>query len=141
MTNDKIIVQHIDHVTIVISDLEATRDFYVDVLGMEEVPRPAFSFPGIWFQAGTTLIHATLESDEAGQAGWGGRGVRVTSRGHHFAFCVADADASAEVLRKRGIPIASGPQTRPDGAVQVYLNDPDGHLIELFSMPETLPEI
>ena len=136
MTNDKIDVQHIDHVTVVVSDLDTTHDFYVNVLGMRQVARPAFSFPGLWFQAGETLVHATLQSDEAGRAGWGDRDVRIISRGHHFAFLVADAAAAADVLRERGVSIASGPQTRPDGAVQVYLHDPDGHLIELFSMPD-----
>ena len=37
-------VQSLDHVTIVVKDLAATRRFYVDVLGMDEVARPNFSF-------------------------------------------------------------------------------------------------
>ena len=84
----------IDHVTLVIADMDASRKFYVDLLGLEEVPRPAFGFPGAWFQAGTTQIHATLESPEAGQSGWGERGATQVSRGHHFAFEVDDANAS-----------------------------------------------
>src|SRR5262249_50070306 len=50
-------VKSIDHVTLVVKDLERSRRFYVDVLGMREVPRPAFSFTGLWFQAGKTQIH------------------------------------------------------------------------------------
>lgn len=50
-------VKSLDHVTLVVKDLELSRRFYVDGLGMREVPRPAFSFPGSWFQAGPTLIH------------------------------------------------------------------------------------
>src|SRR5437588_4399821 len=38
-------VRSIDHVTLVVQDLERSRNFYVQTLGMREVPRPGFSFP------------------------------------------------------------------------------------------------
>ena len=64
-------VRSLDHVTIVVKDLAATRRFYVELLGMDEVTRPNFSFAGQWFQAGSTLIHTNLETDETGPAGTG----------------------------------------------------------------------
>lgn len=36
------------HVAIKTNDLDATRRFYRDVLGMVEVARPEFGFPGAW---------------------------------------------------------------------------------------------
>ena len=33
-------------------DERRAKRFYVDFLGMQEVPRPAFDFPGTWFQSG-----------------------------------------------------------------------------------------
>ena len=56
-----IAVKSLDHATLVVKDLDRSRRFYVDVLGMREVPRPAFSFAGSWFQAGATQIHLILE--------------------------------------------------------------------------------
>src|SRR4051794_29076532 len=53
-------VKHIDHATFVVKELERSRRFYVEILGMREVPRPAFSFAGLWFQAGPTQIHLIL---------------------------------------------------------------------------------
>lgn len=126
-------VSSFDHVTIICADLEATRRFYVDVLGMAEVARPAFSFPGLWFQVGSMQIHATQESPEAGEAGWGDRGGRIVSRGHHFAFAVRDVSDAHDAARSHGVRIASPPQQRPDGFRQVYLYDPDGHVVELVS--------
>ena len=41
----------IDHVTIVVEDLERSRHFYCDVLGMRAIERPEFPFPGLWFLA------------------------------------------------------------------------------------------
>jgi catechol 2,3-dioxygenase-like lactoylglutathione lyase family enzyme len=128
-----ITVNSFDHVTIICADLEATRRFYVDVLGMTEVPRPAFGFPGLWFQAGNVQIHATQQSPEAGQAGWADRGGTITSRGHHIAFAVDDMTKALEIVEKLDVRIASPLQRRPDGFKQVYLYDPDGHVVELVS--------
>ncbi|HEY0981564.1 MULTISPECIES: VOC family protein [unclassified Schlesneria] len=123
-------VRSLDHVTIVVKDLAATRRFYVDLLGMQEVPRPAFSFEGQWFQAGPTLIHTILEFEGSGPAG---SAACANSRGHHFAFLVDDCHAAARKIIERGIEFVSPPKQRPDGAVQLFINDPDGHLVELCS--------
>ena len=128
-----ITVTAFDHVTIICADLEATRRFYVDVLGMTEVSRPAFGFPGLWFQIGKVQIHATQQNAEAGQAGWGDRGAQVTSRGHHIAFAVDDVVKALEIVEAHNVRIASPLQQRPDGFKQVYLYDPDGHVVELVS--------
>ncbi|HEX5472818.1 MAG TPA: VOC family protein [Lacipirellulaceae bacterium] len=122
-----------DHVTIICADLEATRRFYVDFLGMTEVARPAFSFPGLWFQLGNVQIHATQESPEAGKAGWADQGATVVSRGHHIAFAVDDVAKVLNAIREHGVRIASPIRERPDGFKQLYLYDPDGHVIELVS--------
>lgn len=126
-------VRFIDHVTIVVKDLERARQFYVGVLGMEDVPRPGFGFAGAWFQAGPSQIHLIEESEASGPAGLGRSTGKSVSRGHHFAFEVADALAAARMLADQGIAIAAGPKQRPDGPTQIYVHDPDGHLVELFS--------
>lgn len=131
MSPTPIRVKSIDHVTIVVKDLAATKRFYVDVLGMEEVPRPNFSFVGQWFQAGATLIHTILEFDGSGPAG---TGACQNSRGHHFAFLVDDCEEAGKRMEVLGIPFVSPPKRRPDGAIQLFVNDPDGYLIELCSV-------
>lgn len=123
-------VKHIDHVTIVVKDLNRSRDFYVGMLGMEEVPRPAFQFAGLWFQAGATLLHLIEEHDLSGLAGTD-RERSGSSRCQHFAFEVADAQDAARLLKEHGLALVDEPKLRPDGAVQMFVEDPDGHLIEL----------
>lgn len=127
-------VKGIDHVTLVVADLELSRQFYVGLLGMTDVPRPDFGFPGLWFQAGNTLIHLNVESAESGPAGMRYSATKI-SRAMHFAFEVEDGDVAAQQLRDRGIAIVEGPRQRPDGATQLYVQDPDGHLVEIFSPP------
>ena len=134
MTNSKSIqVSPLDHITLVVADIDASRNFYVGLLGMDEVPRPDFSFPGAWFQTGKTQIHITLSDQNSGLAGWADRKVGKTSRGHHFAFRVDDLNRAVELLNEAGVTIVDGPKIRPDGPQQLYIEDPDGHLVELFS--------
>lgn len=128
-------VQHIDHATIVVKDLESTRRFYVEWLGMEEAPRPDFDFAGLWFRAGATLLHVILEHDRSGEAGVNEDGRAKTSRGHHLAFAVDDAAEAARELERREATFVSRPKRRPDGAIQTFVLDPDGHVIELCSPP------
>jgi catechol 2,3-dioxygenase-like lactoylglutathione lyase family enzyme/uncharacterized protein YunC (DUF1805 family) len=126
-------VKWIDHATLVVKDLEQSRKFYVDLLGMREVQRPAFSFAGLWFQAGHTQIHLILEFSGSGPAGNLLPENRRTSRTHHLAFEIEDAAAAANYLKGLRVPILAGPHPRPDGYIQVFLTDPDGHVIELCS--------
>ena len=126
-------VSAFDHITIIVDDIEATRDFYVGLLGMKEMPRPDFDFPGAWFQIGNVQIHVTASSELAGLAGWGDRKVKSLSRGHHFAFQVKSVEKAFKEIQKLNLKIASGPKFRPDGIHQIYIYDPDDHLVELFS--------
>jgi catechol 2,3-dioxygenase-like lactoylglutathione lyase family enzyme len=126
----------LDHVTIVVSDLERSRGFYCDVLGMTPIERPAFPFPGAWFAAGRSQVHLLLEDDLCAAPGYPNETPRTQAgRLHHFAFEVDDAYGAAEVLRSHGVRINGGPVARPDGCIQVWFYDPDGHVCEVFHRP------
>jgi glyoxylase I family protein len=36
------------HVSITVTDVAKAREFYSGLLGLQEIARPAFDFPGIW---------------------------------------------------------------------------------------------
>ena len=133
---DGIRVQSIDHVTVIVKDLERSRRFYVDILGMREVPRPAFSFEGLWFQAGNTQVHLIRETADSAPAGNLLEPAKRSSRAQHTAFLVDDAEATIAHLKEWNVAIMGGPKARPDGYVQVFVADPDGHVIELCSGPK-----
>jgi catechol 2,3-dioxygenase-like lactoylglutathione lyase family enzyme/uncharacterized protein YunC (DUF1805 family) len=132
-------VKSIDHVTLVVKDLERSRRFYRDILGMREVPRPAFSFAGLWFQAGATQIHLILEYDGSGPAGNLLPAAQRTPRTQHVAFLVEDAAAAFAHLQAAEVPLIAPPKPRPDGYIQVFVTDPDGHVVELCSPPSVTP--
>jgi catechol 2,3-dioxygenase-like lactoylglutathione lyase family enzyme len=130
-------VKSLDHVTIVVNDLERSREFYVEGLGMRQVPRPGFSFDGSWFQAGDTQIHLILAHEQSGPAGMPEELGRST-RAHHFAFLVEDAHEAEARLEQLGYEFISRTKSRPDGAAQVFVTDPDGHIVELCSPPKSV---
>ena len=78
---------------------------------------------------------ADEDAEEAGPAGSSSFEGTMPARGHHMAFELDDCAHAVEQLQSSGIPIAAGPQSRPDGFRQVYIHDPDGYLVELFSAP------
>lgn len=126
-------VRQIDHVTFVVKDLARSRTFYVDLLGMQDAARPAFSFPGLWFQAGSTLVHLILESPDSGPATVFIPENCSISRTRHVAFEIPSATEAVPILQQHGVEIVAGPKFRPDGPTQLYVFDPDRNLIELFS--------
>ena len=107
--------------------------FWVDGVWMRLVPRPAFSFPGLWFQAGSTQIHLILESPESGPGGAFVPEDCSISRTRHIAFEVASAAEAVTILQQHQVEIVAGPKARPDGPTQLYVFDPDQNLVELFS--------
>ena len=128
----------LDHSALIVDDVERTRHFYGTVLGLEEVPRPSsFTFGGCWFRGPDFELHFILASDTTTTAGFGdpGPGGRQ-GLAHHIAFLVDDFDAAARQLEEHKIPLAAGPFQRGDGVVQLYVNDPDGNLLEFFTHAE-----
>jgi len=124
----------IQHVGLVVSDLERSRRFYAGALGLDEVPRPAnFAFDGAWFRFGGTEIHLLSDAHATGGAGQPEPGAGA-ERGmtHHLAFAVDDLDAACARLAEHGVALEGGPMPRGDGYVQVFFLDPDGHVLELF---------
>ena len=131
---DPIVQTHrFDHVGLVVADVAASVAFYRDVLGLSEVPRPAFSFDGAWLKSGDAVVHLLEQNVGNGTAGERIEPVEHPSRTRHLAFEVADCQAAAAALSEAGQAIVVGPKSRPDGATQAYLRDPDGYLIELYS--------
>ena len=116
----------LNHVALHVADVDASVAFYQDVLQLEPLPRPAFTFPGAWFRLGVDQeLH--LIGEREGE-------VVSASRGNHFALMVDDMDAWEAHLDANNVERLPR-RTRPDGAFQVFLPDPDGHYIELCTSP------
>jgi catechol 2,3-dioxygenase-like lactoylglutathione lyase family enzyme len=118
-------IERLNHVALHVNDLEATRHFYGELLGLQPKARPDFSFDGAWYALGPTQeLHIITGREETPVA---------RARSNHFALQVASIEASAEFLRNKGVEFI-GPKDRPDGAKQIFIEDPDGHFVELTEL-------
>ena len=128
----------LNHVTIVVKDLDVSRRFYREVLGMVEAQRPdRMTFKGAWMRQGSAELHL-IQADWSCQPPGDPSAVPTdradVGRARHIAFAVADLDAAQEHLASHSVPIVLGPRGRGDGVIQMYCYDPDGHLIELHTV-------
>ncbi len=138
-------IKRVDHYSIRTLDLERSKRFYTEVIGLKEGPRPPFDFPGYWLYAGDPpkdlqsgatsygLVHlmgpakglTEYLGDKDAKALKGGTGAL-----DHVAFSATGRAAMVERCERhqvqffeREVPLL--------GLWQVFLKDPDGVTIEL----------
>jgi catechol 2,3-dioxygenase-like lactoylglutathione lyase family enzyme len=123
----------LQHYTIEPSDLEATKNFYCDVLGLENGDRPPLNFPGYWlYSGGIATVH--LMGQREPREGIVVRGTQKkftdTNRLDHIAFSATDADDVRKRLQANNVTFREQIVPRT-GDTQFFLYDPDGVGVEL----------
>lgn len=126
-------VTGLHHVSLAVTQLERSRSFYRDVLGLQEIERPPFDFAGAWFRVGQGQLHLIVHPHPTLRTGG------VDSRDVHFALRVHSYRTAVAQLRARGygpdvpselLRLRENPAGRA-GFPQIFLLDPDRHVIEL----------
>ena len=109
----------VHHVSLNVSDHEVAERFYVDVLGLKKIVRPDFGIEGSWLLCADGAQIHLIQTD-----GW------TAPKGQHFAFGVADIDATREALTEAGVRV-SEPALIDGVGRQSFFKDPCGNLIEI----------
>jgi len=96
------------------------RDFYRDLLGMTELPKPAelAKRGGCWFASGSVQLHLGVESD-----------FRPAKKAHPALRC-ADYDGLTSRLRAAGVEVKEDDNI--PGVRRCHIADPFGNRIELI---------
>jgi catechol 2,3-dioxygenase-like lactoylglutathione lyase family enzyme len=145
----------LEHAAIHVSDIERSRRFYQDLLGLEVVVYVEHDGGAISELCGIEGVYLkeyrmrppkgpgpsgkapgfTLDLLQiARPAGQARRPAINDAPMAHFAFGVKDLRATYERLRAAGVEFVSSPVTFPEaegGWRVVFFRDPDGHLLEL----------
>ena len=126
-------LENLNHVLVLTRDLEATRDFYVDVLGLEDGYRPPFPFSGHWIYLGDRAVVHVAENRgylDARDQVRDGSADSATGSIDHIAFEATGLKAMIARLEQRGV--AAHHRKVPDLDLhQVFVHDPNGVRIEL----------
>ncbi len=116
-----------NHFTVLTHDLEATRAFYMGILGLTEGYRPPLTFPGTWLYCGSQPVLHVIA----------GRPLPADPRGvlDHIAFTGADLPATAAALKAAGVDYDLRRQA-DSGTWQLFCFDPSGARVELDFAPD-----
>ena len=124
-------VTHLEHFNIRVkqSDTVAVRDFYVNIVGLSEGPRPNFPFPGFWLYGGAehAILHiaATLADDAPTIDP-----ARSTGQIDHVSLRSQGLVRYRAHLKDHGINFTERPV--PGWRLtQIFMTDPVGLLLEL----------
>lgn len=117
-------VEGLDHVVLVVADVERSLAWYRDQLGLEPVRlaewrRGDAPFPSVRVDAGTIIDLV--------------RGERDGTNMDHLCLVVSEADVT-ELAATGRLPLVEGPARRLGArgeGTSVYVRDPDGNLVEL----------
>lgn len=128
MTETSARVTSLAHVTIKAADLDVTIAFYEQVIGLQQVPRPPFPFPGAWLGFGDDALVHLLGGDRAFQAD--GSVAHATGSVDHVSFWARGYAAQRSRLEAFQLPFreACPPQTT---LAQIFVFDPNGLQLEL----------
>jgi catechol 2,3-dioxygenase-like lactoylglutathione lyase family enzyme len=123
-------IRGMNHFNVLTDDVEKTRRFYVDVIGLTEGSRPELGFPGTWLYAGgEPILHvsqAKLPRERAGVI-------------DHMAFTATDLKATVARLKEHGVEHVVRQQVGTR-IWQLFCHDPMGAKVELdFDPSESAP--
>jgi len=124
----------LQHVLVLSDDIDATRDFYRDVVGLSIGARPPLAFPGYWLYAdGVPCVHIAQRDAYVEHARGLGLSIADDAGGpgpiDHLAFAARDYEEVSERLRRGGVRAIAN--AVPGGPRQLFFDDPNGVRVEI----------
>lgn len=125
------------HCSIRTVKLKETRDFYVDILGMDDGERPSFKFGGHWlYVEGKPVVHLIGIDPDSPDGLIEYLGNKEPNAGDgtgavdHIAFNSVDPEALVALLKKKNLPYREKKVPNMN-LFQIFLEDPNGVTLEI----------
>ena len=119
----------LDHTIVPAKDKLASAKFFAEIFGLNVKPGAGYF--------AQVQVNDILTFDFADE---------TEPQSHHYAFHISDAEFEAiyDRVKSKGLPYGSGPYNHTDGKIYTrrggrgfYFEDPNGHLFEVMTVPET----
>lgn len=110
----------LSHLFVHVSDLERSRRFYVDVVGLELL----IEHPGYLRLGGGGGFHMGLEERDASQVG---------AEGIEIVIEVDDVHETYGRMADAGVDFLAPPEAQAWGATHAWFTDPDGYQASIYS--------
>lgn len=129
-------LSHIEHFLLQTADMEKTREWYVNVLGMRVGTNPDFKFPVFWLYLGDKdVVHVTEGGRNVSEhrRKYVGQESQATSGSgaiDHLAFRATGLRDMLSHLKRLGADFKQR-QVDDQGLYQLFMFDPNGVKIEL----------
>jgi catechol 2,3-dioxygenase-like lactoylglutathione lyase family enzyme len=137
-------ITELNHFLLVAKNLEKTKRFYQEVLGLTLADRPDFGFPGYWLKtAGDICVHLASQNPNKIRDSFllkkHPRGTKGSGSVDHIAFLAKDAGEVRRRIQKNKVEMhfRSFPDAQPP-LFQIFLKDPDDVTIELNFLGERI---
>ncbi|PFA63025.1 glyoxalase [Bacillus sp. AFS015802] len=114
------------HVSLTVTDLEKAKQFYGGTLCLNEISRPAFDFPGAWYEIEGQQLHLIVDPSSQTIR----KDKHLSSREGHFALRVENYHHTLQWLKENNVEVLEKPHSK-SGFAQLFCADPDGNLVEL----------
>jgi len=117
----------LNHIAVYVEDLEESRNFYSDIIGLEQIEEPFKDGLHVWYKIGESQLHLIEGEWEE----------PTINKNNHLCFSTADIEKIIKKLREQNISFENWPgeknkvTTRVDGVKQIYFQDPNGYWVEV----------
>jgi catechol 2,3-dioxygenase-like lactoylglutathione lyase family enzyme len=137
-------VTAINHYLVVSKNLERSKKFYQEVLGLELAERPDFGFPGYWLKTGDNIcVHLASQNPNKIRDNFllkkHPKGTTGSGSVDHIAFLAQNPEEVRNRIQKNKVEMHF--RSFPDAKLfQIFLKDPDDVTIELNFLGEVIDE-
>ena len=123
----------LNHIALYVTDLQASANFYRDIIGLDTIPEPFKLGKHAWFKIGSSMaLHVIAGAPEK----------KEYYKNNHICFSVSNFDQFIVRLKQKDIVYedvtgkTGAITTRVDGVHQIWFRDPDGYWIEVNDAKE-----